>query len=860
MPSSDRSAAGRVGMQRRPGVIVVLLVFVVVLGVGVCAGAPDLETAERQYRTGKYTECLETTVQAIREGVFSMQWHLLLIRSQMALGLYEDAAKSVEAALQDYTFSIRLMLLAHEVFAANGRLDRADEMLATIYRIAGDRRVGYMTGREMVALGQTLLKMGAEPRRVLDQFYHRVLQNDPNCREAYEAIGELAIAKQDYAMAADQYREAIRRFGDDPAFHTGLARAFYHSDRRAMLGALSDALEVNPNYADALILLAEHQIDCEDYRAAFDTLDSVLMVNPWHPRAWAYEAVLARLGNDPDGAENRRSQALKYWRTNPEVDYLIGRKLSQNYRFSEGSTHQRQALVYDPNYLPAKLQLAGDMLRLGIDDEGWRLVEQVHAADAYNVEAYNLASLRDKMAGYRTLEADGFLVRMAAKEAAVYGDRVFKLLREARDVLCERYGCALRAPVTVEIFENQQDFAVRTFGMPGGDGFLGVCFGNVITANSPKAAVPTNWEAMLWHEFAHVVTLNLTANKMPRWLSEGISVYEELRRDPTWGQRMNPTYRKMVLDGQLTPVSQLSSAFMDPPTPMHLQFAYYQASLVVEYLVERYGMESLWAILKDLGEGQRVNEAISRHAEAIERVENDFALFAKARAQGLGEGVDWTEPPRGQVDVRDVNAVATWLEGHPNNYWGLRTYAGLLLADEQWERAKKPLEKLIELYPGDTGDGNAYLRLAQAHRELEQVEDEAKVLGKLAQASSDVGPAYVRLMEIGMERQDWEAVAVNGRRYLAVYPMLGTTYLHLGRAYEGLGRTHEAIGAYQRVLLLDPADPVDAHYRLARLYRSSDLRAARQHVLEALADAPRFREGHKLLLEIVEESEDRSKE
>jgi len=323
---------------------------------------------------------------------------------------------------------------------------------------------------------------------------------------------------------------------------------------------------------------------------------------------------------------------------------------------------------------------------------------------------------------------------------------------------------------------------------------------------------------------------------------------------------MNPTYRKMVLDGQLTPVSQLSSAFMDPPTPMHLQFAYYQASLVVEYLVERYGMESLRAILKDLGQGQRVNEAISRHAEAIERVENGFVLFAKAKAEHLAGDVDWTEPPRGQVDTRDVNAVATWLEGHPNSYWGLRTYAGLLLADEQWERAKKPLEKLIELYPGDTGDGNAYSRLAEAHKRLGEVEDEARVLGRLAQASSDAGPAYVRLMEIGMEREDWEAVAANGRRYLAVYPLLGTTYVQLGRAYEALGRTHEAIGAYQRVLLLDPADPVDAHYRLARLYRGSDLRAARQHVLEALADAPRFREGHKLLLEIVEESEDKSKE
>ena len=104
------------------------------------------------------------------------------------------------------------------------------------------------------------------------------------------------------------------------------------------------------------------------------------------------------------------------------------------------------------------------------------------------------------------------------------------------------------------MFPNQQDFAVRTFGMPGGDGFLGVCFGDVITATSPQPQRRANWQATLWHEFAHVVTLNLTNNKMPRWLSEGISVYEELQRDPTWGQKMTPQYRRMILAGEMTPV------------------------------------------------------------------------------------------------------------------------------------------------------------------------------------------------------------------------------------------------------------------------------------------------------------------
>ena len=74
-------------------------------------------------------------------------------------------------------------------------------------------------------------------------------------------------------------------------------------------------------------------------------------------------------------------------------------------------------------------------------------------------------------------------------------------------------------PVTVEIFPQQQDFAIRTFGLPGGEGFLGVCFGRVITANSPASQgdSPSNLDSVLWHEFCHVVTLEKTSNRMPRW-------------------------------------------------------------------------------------------------------------------------------------------------------------------------------------------------------------------------------------------------------------------------------------------------------------------------------------------------------
>jgi tetratricopeptide (TPR) repeat protein len=114
--------------------------------------------------------------------------------------------------------------------------------------------------------------------------------------------------------------------------------------------------------------------------------------------------------------------------------------------------------------------------------------------------------------------------------------------------------------------------------------------------------------------------------------------------------------------------------------------------------------------------------------------------------------------------------------------------------------------------------------------------------------------AYERLMEIGIEREDWREVVANGARYNAVYPMLSTVHRRLGRANEQLGLYDQAVESYQRVLLLDSTDPADINFRLARLLRDGDPAKAKRHVLEALAEAPRFREAHRLLATIMRET------
>jgi Tfp pilus assembly protein PilF len=243
-----------------------------------------------------------------------------MVESLMAMGQYQEAAKEIDLALLRYPMSSRFLKLGHKAHQLCGQTERATELLNKIYRYGGSFKLEFWDPPDLVALGETLLLLGSEPRIVLEQLFNRALRNDPNCREAYLAAASLALDKQDYDLAASQYRKALERFGDDPDMHCGLAKSFYHNNRNLMIQSLNAALFINPNHVPSLLLLAEHQIDCEDYSSADKLLDEAVDVNPWSSETWALRAVISHLGNDPNAVKNCRSNALKFWSKNPVVD------------------------------------------------------------------------------------------------------------------------------------------------------------------------------------------------------------------------------------------------------------------------------------------------------------------------------------------------------------------------------------------------------------------------------------------------------------------------------------------------------------------------------------------------------------
>ena len=463
---------------------------------------------------------------------------------------------------------------------------------------------------------------------------------------------------------------------------------------------------------------------------------------------------------------------------------------------------------------------------------------------------YNLISLHDRLQGFGSISNEHFIVRMEQEELALIGDEVLAFLNEAHDALNTRYDLTLDRPVVVEFFREQQDFAVRTIGVPGGIGLLGACFGSLITMNSPGSlgAMENNWKSVFWHEYCYVVTLTATRNRMPRWLSEGISVYEEIRRDPSWGQRMTPSYRSLILDrDELYPISQLSDAFLKPKSSMHFMFGYYQSAKVVEYLIDTFGFDAFKRILHDLHEGLPINAAIERHTIAMPKLEADFETYIRNYAEAQGKGLDWTPLP----DTAGFAQFQDWLKLHPDSFYGLNKQAADAIQAEKFADAIKPLKKIIADFPEYVDDGNAYAQLGYVYNQLNQTNEEIAVLETLAENSARATDAFARLMRLGQEQQIWDRCLVNAQRLIDVNPTLTEPYRAMAIAAEKVNQPERAIFAYRRLLEMKPEDPAATHYNLARLLKALAPAEAKQHVLLALAEAPRYREAHQLLRELT---------
>jgi len=790
---------------------------------------------------GQYEEAVEGLQENLREDPRNPLYYEQMAEALAATGDINAAGGLLASALQRGVSPYRIRWAMFELIRMIEPTHVALRVLPSVRMI---KSATFEDPEARVAAGRSLLQLGADPKQVLNEYFRVALEEAKQSRAAHLAIAELALAKQDNQLAAETLRDALRHYPNDPELHLFMAQAVGPVAPETADDHLRRASEQNPRHPGLLLFLAEQALDQRDFEEAEEVLEALEGVNPDLPELGALRSVIATLNGREDAAAEYRETALKDWPDNPAVDHLIGRKLTQHYRFQEGIDHLQEAQLVDRYDATITLDLGMALLRYARDEAGWEAIESVREADPYNLIAYNLMELRDRIETFITLEREGIRLRMDPASAEVYGVRALDLLVEARETLSEKYGVSVPYPITVEIFADQSDFAVRTFAMPGGEGFLGVCFGPLITAAGPGSSLGrNNWEAVLWHEVGHTITLVATRHRIPRWLTEGLSVYEERQRDPRWGNRLTPGVARTVLQGEMPPLEDLDQAFREGD----INTAYYYASWIVEALIAEKGKAGMHDLLRRIGSGMSPALALEMTYGDLETLNETTAAFVVDHLKETAGNWDWTAPEPEAFAAFDEEPEA-WVAEHPKSLWGRTYYARRLAESDEWEAVIEMVEPVVDSGLYLMGFDGPHGLLARALRSREETAAEKEVLQEIIERDADALWARIRLLELIDE-----PAAVRHQladEMLAIDPMSQLAWRVVGESARQMDQPIEAAAAFLTLLTLDPPDTGRLHLALADLLQESQPVEAKRHLLQAIEASPRNRAAYRRLLEM----------
>ncbi len=732
----------------------------------------------------------EAAIEALEWGAATPEALRALGEARAALGRREGAEEALRAAGKDPSD-----LVSREALAAFleevGRRKEAEEIRRDLARLA--TRTVVEDSARLVALGRAYAALGRAEDA--SEVFVEALRLEEGRGDAAVALGDLYFRvyrdAQGSPSAVEEYNQVLRRNPRNVEALLGCFRVYrsnFARDGSKTEGFLRKALETNPRCVEALVEQAALRITDRRFEEARASLLEARRVNPLDRGARANLAALDLLEGTREAYEEGAKALVEECPGSGEPSATAGKALVELYRFPEAVPFLREAVRLEPGLAEAWTDLGRALANCGNEKEGIEALRRAEGTDRGFLHPWrkNMLSVLEKLEGtYEDKEASPFKFRLHPEEAPVLGELLPPLLLEALEDLSKRYGFRPEGEVLVEVFHEYGDFSVRTVGFTG-FGALGVCFGPVVTAVSPLAGEVRgkfSWEATVWHEFAHVVTIALSRARVPRWLTEGLSVLEEKRRDPGFDRGMDLELANARASGTIYPIEELNGAFRTP----NILFGYYQGGLVCEWIEKNYPFETFRKMLRLYGEDKSTREVL-RESLSLEPAEFDkrFLAFVDEKLEDVR-----VEPTRTEEGLRRLRArvreAPQDLDAAISLAWEQAKRRNPVDAEEGLRRvrARSPDHAKAHLLAGE-------LAFARGRTDVARAEYEAGFAGGAEEFFARAH--YARLLE-GEKEFDraieaWRAAKAAFPRFSAD-PTL-SPHLALQRLLAGAGRTEEA--------------------------------------------------------------------
>ncbi len=826
--------------------------------------------ASRAFRMmGNYQEAVKICEDAIGNEGYSKY---PLISTQLAelkrLTGNSEEAIAIFKQLIDESFEVPVRTLVQygSLLQFVGRKAQAYEYLDQSIQRYNDGLVFSSEDVAMVALASWL----TDNFHDANSLFSEATRANPNNLEAHVLWGDLFLEKYNATDAERSFQAALDINSRYTPALIGIARVV--GDERA----LERALSINPNSIAALETYGQLLLLNSREDEAMEYFDRVLAMNSESLKTLSVLGAKAALEKRDEDFRRFKGQVDAFSPNNPKFLGDVADTFGNNYLFTEAVGFARAAIEADPQYWQGYTLLGSNLIRLGEEEEGKANLEIGYDNDPFNVLTSNMLKVFDTLETYATLESEHFKVHMSQRDAKILWPYLEPLLEEGWDTLTAKYGFEPEGPILIEVFEKTEDFAVRSVGLPDIGPLVGICFGKVITLISPDT-LSANWQEIVWHEFAHVVTLQMTGNRMPRWLSEGMSVWEEREGRSYWGRSQGLDLVRAAEQDKLLHVKDLNAGFSGAQSSADLGFAYFQSYLVVDYIASEYGFEKLVDLVYQYG---LIKEDSERFAEVFETSIDEFDVGFR----------NWIERRVGEINVY-VHKEDTPDEGDGHGH-GVRENSSAILAelynnvslkqhmsnriqenvrdfqahlqlgivlfkDENFIEAKESLEFAYDLLPGYTGYPSPALVLSQIYEQEGDKESQLQWLEMLLEnLQHDFGSAMI-LAQAALDESDFERANYYLDRALQVDPYRNDVHELKARFAKETGNNALAVTEYEVLMSLEVNDPVEAQTNLAEAYLSNgQLSEAKQSILRALEIAPSFQRAQQILLQTIGEGSD----
>ena len=673
----------------------------------------------------------------------------------------------------------------------------------------------------------------------------RLAPNDPAINSEW---GDLFVEKYNNKDAARSFQEALKADPDYGPALLGMARAVADQNPAQAVGLAQQALTHNPIDFGAHLFVAEMAIYQDKKKDAVESIEKVLAINPKHLAALSMQAALAYVEGRTADHDAAVAAALKIHPTYGEIHRVVGAITAHYYRFDEAVEHVRKGIALDQTNTKAYADLGTHLMRTGDERNARRAFETAFKTDPWNVVTFNSLDLLDRLDTFDTIREGDMVIRLHPDEKDVLRQYVPQLARESLEALSKRWEFTPTGPLLIEMFPNHDDFAVRTLGLPGMIGALGACFGRVVTVDSPKAREPGsfNWGETLWHELAHVMTLQMSNNRVPRWLTEGTSVWEERRARPEWGRESDFTFVQALEAGKTLKLETLNDGFTDPRT---ISLAYYQASLVVEHIVDTQGEAALHRLLRAYGQGLEEDVAL-KDALGVSWAQLQVSFDARI-AKDYGPALQALKGPelKEKMPLEELKKLASDNAGSVTIQMAL---GQALQASGDADGAIAAYERAAALLPRAGGGGNPQLLIARLALERKNTERAIRALQAVVQLDPSDVEAARQLAGLVAAKGDDASTEAAYRRVVGVDPFDSRSQTQVGRFAMKRRDTPAALRAFRSALATEPPDRAAAHTDLGEaLLAGGDAAEAKRQTLEALEIAPSFERAQDLLLKLA---------